>query len=130
MAANVLFSLVLIGPMQQNGLALALSMGFGNEFRFTGARALRRRLGALGWRPMALSAGRSLLCALIMGAVVHWTARSMLPFPETAALSRLLIGLLVCIMVGSGAIWGGGVFIEIARAANHVTIGREKVKAC
>jgi putative peptidoglycan lipid II flippase len=98
-AANVLFSLVLMGPMQQNGLALALSLASVMNFVLL-VVALRRRLGALGWRPMALSAGRSLLCALIMGVVVHWTARSMLPFPETAALSRLLIGLLVCIMVG------------------------------
>lgn len=108
-AANVLFSLVLMGPMQQNGLALALSLASVMNFILLVA-ALRRRLGALGWRPIALSAIRSLLCSLIMGAAVHWTALTVLPFPETAGLSRLLIGLLVCIMVGV-ALFGGLAFL-------------------
>jgi putative peptidoglycan lipid II flippase len=99
MAANALFGMLLMGPMEQNGLALSLSLASIMNFIFLMV-ALRRRIGALGWRPMVYSAGKSLVCALVMGGAVDLLARRMLLSPETAPLSQLLIGLMVCIMVG------------------------------
>ena len=62
--------------------------------------ALRRRLGALGWRAHGPFSRPIASVRVDNGGSSPLDGRSMLPFPETAALSRLLIGLLVCIMVG------------------------------
>jgi peptidoglycan biosynthesis protein MviN/MurJ (putative lipid II flippase) len=68
--------------------------------------ALRRKLGALGWRHLALSVARSAICAALMGTCVWALALQLLPSADLSWI-RLLIGLTVCI--GFGVIVFGGV---------------------
>ena len=97
--ANMALGFGLMGPLGHNGLALALSLAsIINLALLVGV--LRRRLGALGWRAIAGSAGASAVCALIMGVGVRLLAGRMLPAVDQAATIQLLIGLAVCIMVG------------------------------
>jgi putative peptidoglycan lipid II flippase len=103
-AANALCGVILMWPMEHNGLALALSMAsILNLILLT--LALRRKLGALGWRHLALSAARSAMCAALMGICVWALALQLLPSADLSWV-RLLIGLTVCI--GFGAIVFGG----------------------
>jgi putative peptidoglycan lipid II flippase len=98
-AANMVLGLALMGPMQHNGLALALSLASMLNLFFL-VLALRRRLGFLGWRPIVRSAWASAFCSAVMGAGVLWLSRVVLPSIEHGTAIQLLIGLLVCIMVG------------------------------
>jgi putative peptidoglycan lipid II flippase len=103
-AANALCGVILMWPMKHNGLALALSMAsMLNLVMLT--MALRRKLGALGWRSIALSVARSGVCAVLMGFCVWALALRLLPSADLGW-GRLLTGLVVCI--GSGAVVFGG----------------------
>ena len=63
---NVLCSLLLMGPMKHNGLALASTL---SSLFYTALLAwlLRKRLGHLGWRSIAFSSGKVTLASLLMG---------------------------------------------------------------
>lgn len=103
-AVNALCGVILMWPMKHNGLALALSMAsILNLVLLT--LALRRKLGALGWRHLAISAARSAICAALMGICVWALALQLLPSADLSWV-RLLTGLTVCI--GFGAIVFGG----------------------
>jgi putative peptidoglycan lipid II flippase len=90
--------------MKHNGLALALAMAsILNLVLLT--LALRRKLGALGWRHLTLSAARSAICAALMGICVWALALALLPSADLSWV-RLLIGLTVCIGFGAFAFGG------------------------
>ena len=64
-ALNILCGLLLMGPMKHNGLALATTI---SSLFYTALLALllRKRLGQLGWRSIALSGGKVTLASLCM----------------------------------------------------------------
>lgn len=97
-AGNMVLGVTLMQPMQHNGLALALSLASILHLALLSA-ALRKKVGALGWRVLARSAARSGLCALIMGGAVWAMARQILPAGSRHTLV-VLGGLLVCITAG------------------------------
>ncbi|MCP4401296.1 MAG: murein biosynthesis integral membrane protein MurJ [bacterium] len=65
-ALNVLCSLLLMGPMKHNGLALATTLS-SLFYAVLLTWLLRKRLGQLGWRNIALSAAKVTLASLLMG---------------------------------------------------------------
>lgn len=90
-AVNLLFSLVLMGPMGSNGLALALTLSSACNLMLLTA-ALRRRLGRLGWRGIAGSVAKSSVCAAGMGVCVWGLSHWLLPvqgFTGSALAARL-----------------------------------------
>ena len=87
-------------PMQHNGLALAFSLASMLQLILLTA-ALRKKMGALGWRVLARSAARSGLCALIMGAVVWAAARQILPAEPAGGVLEVLGGMLLCVATGA-----------------------------
>jgi putative peptidoglycan lipid II flippase len=90
-AVNIVFSTLLMGPMDHNGLALALSLSSVCNLALLTA-ALRKRLGPLGWRRIAGSAAKSAACAAAMGCCVWGLARWLLPtwdMPGAALATRL-----------------------------------------
>lgn len=97
-AANALCGVILMWPMQHNGLALALSLASVLNLGLL-IMALRKKLGALGWRKVAVSVARSGLCAILMGCCV-WAAALRLPPSAEGGGFRLLAGLILCIVVG------------------------------
>ena len=66
LVVNILCSLALMGPLQHCGLAFANSLSSLFYLALL-VWLLRRRLGAIGWKRIAASAGKALLAALIMG---------------------------------------------------------------
>jgi putative peptidoglycan lipid II flippase len=97
-AANLIFGIVLMGPMKHDGLALALTLASILNLGLL-SMALRRRLGALGLGAIANSAVRSAGCSAVMGAAVFLAAGWMLPGGDTAGI-ELLPGVAGCIVVG------------------------------
>jgi putative peptidoglycan lipid II flippase len=104
---NLALGVILMGPMQHNGLALALSLASMLNLALL-TMALRRKLGALGWRHIAVSAGKSALCAAVMGACVRTLSLRLLP-PGAGKSIALLPGVATC------ALAGALVFILMAR---------------
>ena len=66
---NILFSLLLMGPLREGGLALATSLASAFNFVVL-VWILRKRLGNLHLRKTLDSVGRMVIAALLMGAVV------------------------------------------------------------
>lgn len=97
--ANLAMGLVLMKPMQYYGLALALSLSSVLNLSLL-VLALRRYLGALGWRSIFGSACASAFCSVIMGGGIWWLSTAVMPPDRPLASIKLLIGLLICIMVG------------------------------
>jgi putative peptidoglycan lipid II flippase len=99
-AANIALGVILMGPMKHNGLALALSLASMLHMALL-ARALRKKMGAFGWRGIARSAARSCLCTAVMGLSVWLLARWLIPV-EGAGTVNLLLDLVICMTVGMG----------------------------
>jgi len=97
-AANIVLGVVLMKPLGHGGLALATSLASILNLVLL-VRALRIKLGSLGWRSIALSACRTLLSSVAMGLAVWATSRAILPV-ENETLSGLLMGVAASIAVG------------------------------
>lgn len=97
-AANAALGATLMWPMKHNGLALALSLASALNLGLL-TIALRKRLGALGWRRIAISIGKSGVCAALMGCVVWVIAQRVIP-PVQDHWFRALAGLFVCLFAG------------------------------
>jgi putative peptidoglycan lipid II flippase len=97
-AANIVLGVVLMKPLGHGGLALATSLASILNLVLL-VRALRIKLGSLGWRSIALSACRTLLSSVAMGLAVWATSRAILPV-ENETLSGLLVGVAASIAVG------------------------------
>lgn len=76
MIINIIFSILLIGPMEHGGLALAYSIaGIVNMLVLLGV--LRRKIGSINGRAMVISFLKSLVASILMGVVVHVFAKQM-----------------------------------------------------
>lgn len=84
--ANILLSMLLMGPMKHAGLALATSLASMINLMLL-IRRLRERLDGAGWSDSAKSACKSMICSAIMGAVVWGVAFRLLPSDGTGVLS-------------------------------------------
>jgi putative peptidoglycan lipid II flippase len=96
--ANTILGLSFMGAMQHDGLALALSLSSMLNLGLLTA-ALRKKMGAIGWRSIAWSVSRSALCAGLM-AVSVWTVDSALGAVHPATALELMLRLLICIFAG------------------------------
>jgi putative peptidoglycan lipid II flippase len=94
---NFGLGLILMDTMGPNGLALALSLASMVHF-FLLVWVLRRKLGSLGWRGIAISVSKSAFCSVIMGVVVWGLSCWMTSMPGSlvsSPLMRVVVGVLV-----------------------------------
>jgi putative peptidoglycan lipid II flippase len=96
--ANILLGIGLMGPLGHGGLALATSLASILNLGLL-VYALRRKLGSLGWRRIALSACKTMGSAAVMGAVVWMVARLLIE-TEGSAFSERILAVTVCVMIG------------------------------
>jgi putative peptidoglycan lipid II flippase len=106
--ANIVLGVVLMKPLAHGGLALATSLASMLNLGLL-LVALRTRLGSLGWKSIAQSVCRSLLCSVVMGIAVHMAASFMIP-DENSTLSGLIGGVAGSIGVGL-CIYGAGSYM-------------------
>lgn len=79
MVLNLVLSVVLLAPLAHGGLALANSMATILELTILLA-ILRRRLGDIDARRLALSTARIIVASLVMGVVIAWLANALASF--------------------------------------------------
>ncbi len=111
LAANLVLSVVLVGPLEVRGLALALSVATIVEAALL-ALTLRGRLEGLDLRALGRSLGQTLLSALLMAAavVIYLVLLDQAGHFDT---SRMLDAFLA---LAGGALLGGATFLAAARA--------------
>ena len=93
--ANIALGILLMGPMDHAGLALAASMASSLNLILL-AVALGRRLGGVGLREVWLSAVTSMGCSVVMALLVWATARLWIyagHLPKDPSLLQLLAGI-------------------------------------
>jgi putative peptidoglycan lipid II flippase len=103
LTSNIVVCLLLMKPMQHNGLALASSIGSMINFVLL-VIVLRRRLGPIGGRAVAWSASKNTLWALVMGSGVYLMTRGLVP--EQSYSNWYLGG-----MVGGATLLGMGLYL-------------------
>ena len=96
--ANIVLGVALMGPLAHGGLALATTLSSILNLSLM-THALRSRLGALGWRSIARSFCKTLICSLAMGGAVWITGLVIIP-DRNPGLVGLLAGVAGCIGVG------------------------------
>lgn len=96
--ANIILGLVLMKPLGPGGLALATSLASILNLGLL-VRALKVKLGALGWKSIARSFCRTLLSSLAMGVAV-WAAGLIFVPVQNITLAGLLGGVAGCITIG------------------------------
>jgi len=106
--ANIVLGVVLMKPLAHGGLALATSLASMLNLGLL-LSALRTRLGSLGWKSIAQSVCRSLLCSVVMGIAVHMAASFMIT-DKNSTLSGLIAGIAGSIAVGL-CIYGAGSYM-------------------
>jgi putative peptidoglycan lipid II flippase len=95
---NIGLGILLMGPLQHGGLALATSVASMVNLSLL-IWALRKKIGFLGWRNFVFSTLKTLLCSTVMGLAVHACVTIMLQ-PHFTEYWRLCIGLIVSILAG------------------------------
>jgi len=103
---NVVFALLLMNPFKHVGLALASSAGSMLNLVLLVA-ALRRRLGPMGGRAVAVSVLKNLLWSAAMGAVVFLVASGY-------QLDRSVSTARMALLVGGAALSGLAVYLGLA----------------
>lgn len=68
--ANIILGILLMGPLSHGGLALATSLASMINLLLL-VSSLRKRLAAVGGKKIIASICRSVVCAVLMGAVLH-----------------------------------------------------------
>ena len=106
--ANAILGVVLMQPLDHGGLALATSLASILNLILL-VRALRNKLGPLGWKGIMRSFGRTLVCSIAMGAAV-WVASLKIIPAHNPALPGLLASVTACIVIGL-CTYGGASYI-------------------
>jgi putative peptidoglycan lipid II flippase len=102
--ANIGLGIVLMKPLAHAGLALATSLASILNLALL-VLALRKKLGALGWRGIAHSALKTMGSAVVMSAVV-WVAAKILIPAQGASFLALVAGVMACVAAGLAIFWG------------------------
>lgn len=101
-AVNIVGSLLLMGPLQHAGLALAMSLSSFFNF-FLLVWLLRGRLGRIGWRNIFYSASKVLIASVFMGICC-------VPFVEKSTQDPWV--LLLIILIGTAVFLCGGYLLQ------------------
>jgi len=95
---NIVLSVILMQGLQHGGLALATSLASMVNLALL-LKALRGRLGSLGWEDVRRSIFKTAVCSGAMGLMVWGVARVAIPAGNSTT-TRLLSGLLITIGAG------------------------------
>ena len=120
---NIILGVVLMKPLAHSGLALAAALASILNLGLL-VRALRVKLGALGWRSIVWSFCRTLLCSCGMGLTV-WVMAGFLLAGQSGTLIGLLGGVAGSITIGL-VIYGALSFAVKSPELNRVLIEARK----
>lgn len=96
--ANVLLSILLMGPLRHGGLALATSLASMLNLGLL-VRGLKPKIGGLEWKNILEPACKSIVCSVMMAIGVRLTASLIIP-EGNKSLTLLFSGLVISIAAG------------------------------
>ena len=96
--ANVVLGVVLMKPLDHGGLALATSLSSILNLGLL-VRALKNKMGPLGWKSISRSFARTLVGSISMGAAVWAVGLKIIP-AQNPTLTGLLGGVAGCVIIG------------------------------
>ncbi|MBW2076563.1 MAG: murein biosynthesis integral membrane protein MurJ [Deltaproteobacteria bacterium] len=99
MIANIVFSLLLMGPLKHGGLALALSLASTMQLVIL-ILLLRKRIGGIEGRAVLGSMAKSFISSMIMAVCIYWLFFKILSAVFTGTIVGLAFGVLI--VVGAG----------------------------
>jgi putative peptidoglycan lipid II flippase len=123
--ANLIFGIVLMGPLGHGGLALATSLASILNLGLL-LRALRIKLGMLGLKTIVVSANKTILCSGFMGAAVWATSLFIIPSAE-GSLAGLFLGLAGSIAIGFASYGLFSLLLKSRELKEVVAIARKGV---
>ena len=97
--ANLVLGIILMGPLAHGGLALATALSSIFNLGLL-LRVLKKKLGSLGWRSISVSACKTTLSSIIMGAIVWYVSIHLIP-AQNSTLTELLSGIAVSVTMGA-----------------------------
>jgi putative peptidoglycan lipid II flippase len=121
--ANIILGVMLMQPLAHAGLALATSLASILNLGLL-LHALRAKLGVLGWRDIARSAGKTLLGSAAMGIVVWTTAKILIP-AEIRTVTGLWVGVVTSIGIGI-CVYGALSFVLKSQELSSVLLEARK----
>jgi len=119
---NIILGLFLMKPLGHGGLALATSLASILNLGLL-VRALRNKLGVLGWKSIARSFCKTLVGSIGMGVAV-WAAGLVLLSGKNPTLAELLGGVAGCIAIGICAY--GGISYVLKSPELHVVLAEAR----
>jgi putative peptidoglycan lipid II flippase len=126
--ANIILSIVLMGPLGHGGLALATSLASILNLGLL-VRVLKTKLGMLGLKTIMTSVSKTIICSVFMGAAVWETALFIVP-SEGGSLMNLFLGLMGSIIVGLVSYGSFSLLLKSRKFEKVMAIARkEKDKA-
>lgn len=124
-AANVVFGVVLMGPMKHSGLALATTLASILNLTLL-VMGLRRRLGGVRWRPILRSCTKTVIASAGMALLVTLTLH--LAIGESARSGgALLVGVGSAVLVGVAAFGGAAWWLNIPEWHQMVRLVAERM---
>ncbi len=99
LVANLILSLVLMGPLKHGGLALALSLASSLQFCLL-VFFLKRKVNFGNMRPVMIFAMKCTLAAIVMGLGIFYCHSRWLTADSTAGLLNLIVNLTILIIIG------------------------------
>jgi len=99
LAANLIFSLLLMGPLKHGGLALALSLASSLQFCLL-IIFLKRRIDIWELRPVLVSTGKCIIASVIMGICIHFLYSGWLMPEPASGVGQLAANVIGIILIG------------------------------
>ncbi|WP_435547278.1 murein biosynthesis integral membrane protein MurJ [Desulfobacterium sp. N47] len=96
--ANIALSFLLMKPLKHGGLALANSLASILNIILL-FRAINIKVGYPGWDKLQKSAGKTVVCSLIMGGIV-WCLKSLIIPYENISFGAMLLSVTSCLLAG------------------------------
>jgi putative peptidoglycan lipid II flippase len=99
LVANLIFSLLLMGPLKHGGLALALSLASSLQFCLL-VFFLKRRMDVLNLRPILVSGGKNLFASMVMGLGIYYLYFKWWAPNPAQGLWHLIVNLTGLVLIG------------------------------
>ncbi|MCD6224319.1 MAG: murein biosynthesis integral membrane protein MurJ [Deltaproteobacteria bacterium] len=122
--ANLVLGIILMGPLAHGGLALATALSSIFNLGLL-LRVLKKKLGSLGWRSISVSACKTTLSSIIMGAIVWYVSIHLIP-AQNSTLTELLSGIAVSVTMGAIVFGLSAFFLKSPELASVFEIVKQR----